>query len=499
MDELADALQAQRMHLLLAVREPALDIFMAKLGGGIRYELKPFDADQALDAVVKPMTAQSDRSFAAGVAEDLVRDMMTSTVQLVGGQERVVNLDRVEPEVLQVACSKLWESLPSHQDVITEHDVRNCGDVNAALAVHYGHLVASVAASHGQSTAHMLTWLIRTFVTEKGTRGLACEGLTDTAGMPNPVLRALEDCHILTTERRSGGTWYQLLSDRLIGPLQRATILPPLPAEPRECLRMAGRALALGEFGLTQRWADEALRATPSHDWRSQAEVHSLLGNLAFERDRPEEAEKQYRTASRLLEVVRDTGAVAVQLAAVGQMLLARGRLADALDELRAASDRVPNDLTVQTELGGALWSMGQRRAAVAVLTSVLAIDGGDTEALRLRGEILADLGDARDALRDLDRVVELERPSTRAARGLARAELGDPGADKEIEGALEDAPRNGAVLLYAARAKALTGDKAAATKLAQHALEATDPALPQHQRAVALELVGLTSLDHHQ
>ena len=104
----------------------------------------------------------------------------------------------------------------------------------------------------------------------------------------------------------------------------------------------------------------------------------------------------------------------------------------------------------MQTELGWALWSMGQRRAAVAVLTDVLAIDGGDAEALRVRGEILADLGDARDALRDLDRVVHDERPSTRAARGLARAKLGEPGADKEIEGALED---SAAKRLHAAHA----------------------------------------------
>jgi tetratricopeptide (TPR) repeat protein len=167
------------------------------------------------------------------------------------------------------------------------------------------------------------------------------------------------------------------------------------------------------------------------------------------------------------------------------------------VEVLRAAADRVPNDLTVQTELGWALWTIGQRRAAVDVLTGVLAINGGDPEALRIRGEILADLGDARDALRDLDRVVRDERPSTRAARGLARTKLGEPGADKEIEEALDDAPRNGSVLLYAARAKALAGDKAAAIKLARHALNATDPALPQHQREAALEMAGQSHTDH--
>jgi tetratricopeptide (TPR) repeat protein len=255
--------------------------------------------------------------------------------------------------------------------------------------------------------------------------------------------------------------------------------------------------LALGELVLARRYAEDALRVLPDADFRRRAQAHSLFGNIAFELNRPVEAEKSYRVAAGLYEAVQDTAGVAGQLAAVGQTLLAQGRLAEAVEELRAAADRVPNDLTVQTELGWALWNLGQRRAAVDVLTGVLAIDGGDPEALRVRGEILADLGDAREALRDLDRVVWHEHPSTRAARGLARAELGEPGADKEIEEAVEDAPRNGSVLLYAARAKALAGDKTAAVRLARHALNATDPALPQHQREAALAMAGQNHLDH--
>jgi len=150
----------------------------------------------------------------------------------------------------------------------------------------------------------------------------------------------------------------------------------------------------------------------------------------------------------------------------------------------------------VQTELGWALWELGQSRAAVAVLTGVLGIDGGNPDALRARGEILADLGDVRDALRDLDRVTDRDRPSAHAARGLALAELGDGRAHKEIESALADAPRNGQVLLYAARAEALGGDKIAAQELARRALNATDPPLPPHQRQAAQKLVGESSDD---
>ena len=490
--ELDEARQSLRVHLLLSVRESAVEQLAAELGGAARYQLKLFNLRQARDAVAKPAAARkTGRSYLAGAAERLVQDMATGTVETRNGQHRAVDLDHVDPVVLQVACTRLWNALPAELDVITERDVRRYGNVDNALTTHCSDLIATVAADHDLPATQLLAWLVRTFVTDRGARGTACEGLRDTAGMPNPVLRALEDRHLLCSERRSGSTWYQLLTDRLAGPLQRAADTPPPSAEPEERLRAAARALALGEFALAERWVDDALRIAPEIDRRIRAEAQSLLGNIEFEQDRPDRAEQHYREAARLFEAVRDSPAVAAQLAAVGQTLLAQGKLASAVEILRAAADRAPHDLTVQTELGWALWSMGQRRAAVAVLTDVLAIDGGDAEALRVRGEILADLGDARDALRDLDRVVHDERPSTRAARGLARAKLGEPGADKEIEGALEDAPRNGSVLLYAARAKALSGDKAAATRLARYALNATDPALPQHQREAAEELVG--------
>lgn len=116
----------------------------------------------------------------------------------------------------------------------------------------------------------------------------------------------------------------------------------------------------------------------------------------------------------------------------------------------------------------------------------------GNPVALRARGEILADLGEARQAISDLDRVTLEERPSSRAAHGLALAKLGDQSrANVEVDNAVAEAPRNGAVLLYAARAKALGGDEYAAEELAQRAVDATDLALSPHHRKVALQIAA--------
>jgi tetratricopeptide (TPR) repeat protein len=312
-------------------------------------------------------------------------------------------------------------------------------------------------------------------------------------------VRALENRHILKAERRSGSRWYELQHDRLIEPIRRmddTALRPPPRVKPAEYLRTAEEALAAGELVLAQKQAERALQASPDTDLRLRAEAESFLGNIAHKRGKPTEAEARYRAAAPLFEVLQDTPAVARLLAAIGQSLLAQGRRAEAVDELRAAVGRVPNDLTVQTDLGWTLWHLGQQRAAIAVLTAVLAIDGNAPEALRARGEFLADIGDAESALRDLERVrQQQQRPSTRAARGLALATLHNPdAADQEIDAALTEAPKSGPVLLYAARVAALVGDPAKAADLARRALAATDPPLPPHQHEAALRLRGPTS-----
>jgi tetratricopeptide (TPR) repeat protein len=225
---------------------------------------------------------------------------------------------------------------------------------------------------------------------------------------------------------------------------------------------------------------------------RMEADAESLLGNVAYEEEKAAEAAPHYREAASLLEAAGDTSGAARQLAAVGQALLAQGLASEATSQLQASVDRAPSDPVFQTQLAQALWHSGQGRAAVAVLGGVLGIDGANREALRLRGEILADLGDARDAILDLERQSIPDLPSTRAARGLALAKLGNhSAATKEIDEAVARAPRNGPVLLYAARASALTGDKVSTGELAKRAIDATDPPLSRSHLQVALKLSG--------
>ncbi len=200
-----------------------------------------------------------------------------------------------------------------------------------------------------------------------------------------------------------------------------------------------------------------------------------------------------YRRAAELTEAAGDSRAAAYQFAAVGQLLLAGDRPGDAIPELSAAADRARGDLGLQVQLALAFWQTGDGWGAIAILNSVLDRDGGLVEARRVRGEILADLGEGDKAISDL-RHATPDVPSSQAARGLALAETGDYiGAAAEIKGALasSNAWRSGRVLLYAARASDLAGDKATAKEQAQKAIEATDPPLSPPHKEQALVLTG--------
>jgi tetratricopeptide (TPR) repeat protein len=490
--EIAHALAGEpSFHLLLVIREDALASFTDVLGNGVRQQVKTLSMHSAAKALTGPAEAFG-RAFTSGAAETLLSDLQTIRIVSVIGEERYVVADQVEPTLLQIAASSLWEKLPADPADITVSDVRRSGSVDAALTAYFGPVIARVADYHDMPPARIRSWILTRFVTKLGTGTDAYEVAASTADMPTSVAEALADAHLLVSEMRSGTRWYRLLSDRLIVPLRHVSDERPIPVIPAEYLRAAERAMAHGDLDVAERYAETTLRAAPQNDFRLRAEAESLLGNLAFEAEKTREAESRYRAAAELFEAVRDTSAVARELAAVGQVLLADGKLTEGVKELRAAVDRTPNDPVMQTELGLALWRLGEGPAAVAVLTAVLGSDGGNPEALRARGEILADLGKARAALLDLDRVPLQDRPATRAARALAIAELGDQAtAIREIENVVSEAPHNGAVLLYAARATALRGDRAAAGELARRAVGATDPVLSPQHRKLALKMAG--------
>lgn len=486
MQELADAVRpGSRLHVLLVIREDAAGVLAEPIASGPRHRIGKLTSEGAAAAITQPAAVEG-RRFTEDAAERLLADLRAS------GTSRLVAADEIEPSLLQAVLTRLWRSLPPDLEVITKAAVRAYGEVDEALRDHCGQILAAVADEHELSPRQLRNWLVASFVSAQGARTRVPEGLTSTEGTDNAVPRALVRRHLLTALSEEGARSYKLLSSRLVDPLRDAAVERVRSPDPAGYLAAAGYALVAGELETAARHALRVLETVPDGDFRLRAEACSLLGNLATEQGKPAAAAERYGEAAAMFEAVRDTDAVGRELAAVGEMLAVQGNFPEAARELRAAADRLPNDPGVQTEFALVLWKLGEGRAAVAVLTAALGVDGGYLAALRARGEILADLGEATNALRDLDRVAGSAGPSAQAARGLALAELGDQArAQREIDTALEASRWNGPALYYAARAAVLRGDTVTARGLARKAVIATDPALPPHHLEPARRLAG--------
>jgi tetratricopeptide (TPR) repeat protein len=481
-----------RLHLLLVTRTTGLSLLTSSVGVGARHSITGLTPQAAIAAIRKPAMA-AGRTFADKAAHGIVSDLLNNQESAELPSDR-----HVEPSLLQVICSRLWEELPPSVTEIFERTIREFSDPGRALADYCGQIIAETSALHGIAYRKLHTWLVASFITGRGSLTGLHEDVATTSKMPDGVLRDLLDRHLLTSEIDESVRYYRLLSHRLIDPLRAASATVAAAVTAAGFLRAAELALARGELDLAWAHAERACDTLPEQElrdtaaFRERAEAESLLGNVAYRRGEPAEALPHYRKASELMQAAGDSHAAAYQFAAAGQVLLAGDEPGDAIPELSAAADRERSDLGLQIQLAFALWQTGDGQGAVMILNSVLDRDGGLVEARRMRGEVLADLGEGNKAISDLNHAAP-DVPSSQAARGLALAETGDhTAAAAEINGALANARRSGLVLLYAARASDLAGDKVSAKERAREAIDATDPPLSPSHKQLALALAGL-------
>ena len=489
---LAQAISDHRqLHLLLVTRTTGLSLLTSSVGVGARHTITGLTPRDAIAAITKPAMA-AGRTFEDEAAQGIVNDLLDipESAELSSGR-------RVEPSLLQAVCSRLWEELPLSVTEISDRTIQEFSNSDTALADYCGQVVAETSALHGVSDRKLHSCLVASFITSRGTRAGLHEDATTTNKMPNAVLRYLLDRHLLTSEVDESVRYYRLLSQRLIDPLRTASVTAAAAVTAATFLRAAELALARGELDLAWAHAERACGTLPEQElrdapgFRQRAEAESLLGNVAYRRGDPAEALPHYRKASELMQAAGDSHAAAYQFAAAGQLLLAGDEPGDAIPELSAAADRERSDLRLQIQLAFALWQTDDGRGAVMILNSVIDRDGTLVEARRMRGEVLADLGEGNRAISDLNQAAP-DVPSSQAARGLALAETGDhTAAAAEINGALAKR-RSGLVLLYAARASDLAGDKVSAKERAREAIDATDPPLSPPHKQLALALAGL-------
>lgn len=231
--QLAEALNRdEQLWLLLAMREEyvaALDRYAMVLPGRLRtrYYMPSLNQTAALEAIEEP-AKKGQRPFEPGVAQALVDSL--SRVQVRENGLTAHPGEFVEPVQLQVVCYELWEALKAdRRPTIRREDLQRIAQgkgleefVDTALARFYEKALAETITATSVAELAVRNWFEEELITEAGTRNLVFRGVTQTGGLPNKVVDGLAKRLLIHPVQRPGGTWYELIHDRLIEPIFEA-------------------------------------------------------------------------------------------------------------------------------------------------------------------------------------------------------------------------------------------------------------------------------------
>ncbi len=217
------------LWVVLTLREDyvaALDPYAQWMADKLRarFYMERMGVAATLEAVCQPADL-AGRPFADGVAEALADNLRR--VKVAGEVEEQLG-QYVEPVQLQVVCYQLWEKVvaadTAQNQVISMLDLQRSGDVNSTLADFYNQALANVRKESDLQIAErrLRTWFDMELITEAGTRGTVYQGLADTAGMPDPIIKLLTDQFLLRSERRAGGYWIELVHDSFVEPIRHS-------------------------------------------------------------------------------------------------------------------------------------------------------------------------------------------------------------------------------------------------------------------------------------
>lgn len=355
LEQVAEALQEDDLlRVMFVMREEHLgefDRYSSPLPYGLsRFRLERLGFDGALSAVNGPVS-NTDRSFAPGVAESLVRDLMRSRVD-VGTEEGVeYEGEFVEPVQLQVVCRTLWSDLPDNVTVIQSDHLRQLGNVDDVLSRFYSEAVTSASEKAHVSDRELRLWLEQHFITPGGTRNTVYATRHRTAGMPNSVMEELEAQHLIRAEWRAGARWYELTHDRLIGPIRasnRAALVEPVDLDDEtDARRRANRALTRAEAAWLEGLSDQVKanqeRAIQIYrsigDLSAVADTLMRMAELFFRSEEFGRARELASEAHEIYQTLDDELGIADALRAMGRVDVRHKQTEEAVPRLTEALD----------------------------------------------------------------------------------------------------------------------------------------------------------------
>jgi tetratricopeptide (TPR) repeat protein len=494
------------LRVMFSIREDyiaRLDPFTSLLPERLRtrFRLERLRKGAALSAITGPLTRTS-RTFAPGVAEKLVDDLLESRVETDIGEIKKVVGEFVEPVQLQVVCQNLWQELPTEVTEITERHLQEFGTVDRPLVRLYESAIYAASAETEIHQTDLRQWCERWLITSTGTRGIVHRGPQLTEGMPNRVLEIFEDRHMIGSEWRAGAHWYELTHDRFVDPIRTSNLTwnkrceeqaqraDALLREPQHLLGKGDR-LARRDYDKAIECCKEALSISNDigDHWRSALAL--TWGGDIFRRQAAyDEALEAYLPALQIERDIGDEQGVVMLLCAIGSTYHELGRYDDAIQCFTECIDMRPDDPVAYDGRAGAYWYSGRYKESVDDYTKEIDLDPYRVNAYNGRGQVRAELGDYAEAIRDLDRAIELGHDDrtgqayARNGRALAYAGLGQyERALKDFAASIRSQPGNAWVYYNRAVTYEWMGRPDLARDDLVRALKKDDPALTSVKR----------------
>lgn len=307
-DQVAQALKADPfLHVVFAIREEYLGSMMPyanELPGRLRIglRLERLRRKAALEAVINPVRT-TDRTFAPEAADSLVDNL-------------ILNAEYIEPLHLQVVCRNLWQSLDPATKVITTDSIQTYGDLDTALRGYYEECVSRTAAAKGIAEIKLRTWFADELILPGNKRNLVHQEQETTAGLPNEIVKLLDEQHLIRPELRGGTLWYEIAHDRFVRPIvdsnaawwQVNDAIGLSLQEQAQTWEAAGRAKPFLLSGVTFHEARRWREGPGAEIWRAGGFIREFI-------EASESQEKRRRARANLIRLLILAGAVCLFLA----------------------------------------------------------------------------------------------------------------------------------------------------------------------------------------
>ena len=290
----------------IARLEPYADLLPERLR--TRFHMERLRRDAALQAITEPLRTEplrdTGRSFAEGVAEKLVDDLLTVRVETMPGKTAEVPGEFIEAVQLQVVCQNLWRELPPDVRQITFQHLTTYGNVEQELYRFYEEAIRAAAKEAGNDEEGLRRLCGEVLITKMGTRGMVCQDPESTGGVPNEAIKILEDKHLIRGEWRVGARWYELTHDSFIKPIQSSNkVFNDKLAEEK---RAAEKERAEKELVAEREKAEKELAAERERAEKERLEKERVEKELRLEKELAAEKEKaeSRRRTIKILAVV---------------------------------------------------------------------------------------------------------------------------------------------------------------------------------------------------